>query len=258
MAQWGRNDQAVTANSSTTKETSSGAPIGTWALVKGSGSATTPIAMTPNGHFGNTSSGSRASVDVNMFGNTTPGAFIPGAAYGVFGAGANSSGAAGIELAVDNAAGRKLTHAGWQLRKAGTGPVVSVTYSGATATGYNNADILVVKSQQASGNATIAMTTNSSGGNLTLSITNAGAGFLTTTIPVSNLFITNSTGGTAAGNSTVGNSTVAWFTVNIGGRAGRVQYETLVAMGSLGAQTAAYGTAAAVADASDDTILPNA
>ena len=41
-----------------------------------------------------------------------------------------------------------------------------------------------------------------------------------------------------------------------GGRAGRVQYETLVAMGSLGAQTAAYGTAATVADASDDTILP--
>ena len=31
-----------------------------------------------------------------------------------------------------------------------------------------------------------------------------------------------------------------------GGRAGRVQYETLVAMGSLGAQTAAYGTAATV------------
>ena len=29
MAQYGRNDQAVTANSTTTKETSTGAPIGT-------------------------------------------------------------------------------------------------------------------------------------------------------------------------------------------------------------------------------------
>ena len=42
-----------------------------------------------------------------------------------------------------------------------------------------------------------------------------------------------------------------------GGRAGRVQYETLVAMGSLGAQTAAYGTPALVADASDDAQLPD-
>jgi hypothetical protein len=43
-----------------------------------------------------------------------------------------------------------------------------------------------------------------------------------------------------------------------GGRAGRVHYETIVAMGSLGAQTASYGTPAIVADASDDTVLPDA
>ena len=42
-----------------------------------------------------------------------------------------------------------------------------------------------------------------------------------------------------------------------GGRAGRVQYETLVAMGSLGAQTAAYGTPADPADATtDNTYFP--
>ena len=64
---------------------------------------------------------------------------------------------------------------------------------------------------------------------------------------------TNATGGTAAGNTTT-----TYFTVTAGGRAGRVHYETLVAMGSLGAQTAAYGTAATTADASDDTILPDA
>lgn len=46
-------------------------------------------------------------------------------------------------------------------------------------------------------------------------------------------------------------------TVGSGGRAGRVQYETLVAMGSLGAQSAAYGTAALVSDA-EDTIFPDA
>jgi hypothetical protein len=42
-----------------------------------------------------------------------------------------------------------------------------------------------------------------------------------------------------------------------GGRAGRVSYEVLVAMGSLGAQSAAYGTAALVPDASDNIVLAN-
>jgi hypothetical protein len=153
-------------------------------------------------------------------------------------------------MQVNRANGRTTNHAGWVIRKAGTGPIVSVVYSG-TASGYNNADILVVKSYQAGGNATIAMSTNSTGGNLSLTITNAGAGFLTTSIPVSNLAITNSTGGTAAGNSVV-----SGFTVTAGGRAGRVQVETLVAMGSLGQQGATYGTAATVADA-ENVIYPN-
>ena len=82
MAQWGRNDQSVTANSTTTVESSNGAPIGTYALVKGDQVNRVDGA---NAHFGNTSSGSRAGVDVNMFGNTTIGGFIPNAAIGVFG-----------------------------------------------------------------------------------------------------------------------------------------------------------------------------
>ena len=72
-------------------------------------------------------------------------------------------------------------------------------------------------------------------------------------------------GDTATGYVTVGGTYqgvahAGWVlrTEGTGGRAGRVQYETLVAMGSLGAQTAAYGTPAAVSDASDDTILPDA
>jgi hypothetical protein len=164
MAQWVRNDQAVTANSTTTKESSTGAPIGTYALVNGgstSNIATIAAAHTPNGHFGNTSSGSRAAIDAAMFGNTTQNAFRSGVAVGIFGVGANNGGAAGVEMANNSA--RAIAHAGWVLR-----------------------------------------------------------------------------------------------TVGSGGRAGRVQYETLVAMGSLGAQTAAYGTAATVADASDDTQIPDA
>jgi hypothetical protein len=72
-------------------------------------------------------------------------------------------------------------------------------------------------------------------------------------------------GDTATGVVTIGGTFkgvahAGWVlrTEGSGGRAGRVQYETLVAMGSLGAQTAAFGTPALVADASDDSILPDA
>ena len=236
MAQWGRNDQAVTANSTTTKETSNGAPIGTYTAVKAGGGA--------NAHFGNTSAGSRAATDVNMFNNTTPSAFLSGAAVGVFGVDTT-------EIAVSNSYG--VAHAGWNLRRAGTGSIVAGSFtSNSTTLGYNNADIVVIKSPVAGGNASFSMTTNATGGNLSLTLTNAGFGFNVVSIPTSNVFITNATGGTAAGNTTVTN-----FVVTAGGRAGRVHYETLVAMGSLGAQTAAYGTAALVADASDDTIFPD-
>lgn len=101
MAQWGRNDQSVTANSTTTTESSNGAPIGTYSLVKGIGSANTnPISMGANAHFGNTSSGSRANVDVNMYGNTTAGAFIPGQAVGVFAVSASMLGTSAGNLAL--------------------------------------------------------------------------------------------------------------------------------------------------------------
>jgi len=241
MPQWGRNDQAVTANSTTTVQTSNGAPIGTYTLVKGDQVGRTSGA---NAHFGNTSPESRANVDVRMFNNVTPGVFIPGQAVGIFGADAT-------EVAVSSAKG--IAHAGWLVRRAGTGSINSITFdTGATAEEYDNTDIIVVKSPQAGGNATITFTTNSTGGALEFVIQTAGAGFDLATIPTSNIFITNATGGTATGNNTLTN-----FIVTAGGRAGRVHFETLVAMGSLGAQTAPYGTPALVADADDDAILPD-
>ena len=99
---------------------------------------------------------------------------------------------------------------------------------------------------------TIHVSTNATGGNVQLTLTTAGYGFNLVTIPTSNLFITASGGGSAAGNTTV-----TYFTVAAGGRAGRVHHETLVAMGSLGAQTAAYGTPATANDSStDNTFFP--
>lgn len=238
MPLFGRNDQAVTANSTTTKESTSGAPIGTYTAVRLGGGA--------NAHFGNTSAGSRAATDVAMFNNTTPSAFLSGQAVGVFGVSATEMANNTLNNSPEHGA-----HAGWNLRRAGTGSIVSGSYTG-TGTGYSNADLLVARSPVAGGNATFGMTTNSTGGAVVLTLASAGFGFNLASIPTSNLAITNSTGGSAAGNTTVTN-----FVVRAGGRAGRVHHETLVAMGSLGAQTAAYGTPASTADAStDDGLFP--
>jgi hypothetical protein len=96
---WGRNDQAVNASSTSTVETSKGAPIGTYVLVKSSGSNTTPVLNNSNAHFGNTSAGSRANVDLAMYNNTTMSKFIPGQAVGIFGASATEVGNTTFQLA---------------------------------------------------------------------------------------------------------------------------------------------------------------
>lgn len=238
MSSWGRNDQAVTANATTTRVTSNGAPIGMYALVKAGGGA--------NANFGNTS-GTRAAADVNLFNNTTAGAFIPGMETGIFGVSAT-------EMAnnVLNGSKERGAHAGWNFRRAGTGPIVGI-FANATLAGYNNNDIITVRSPATGGaNARITFTTNATGGSLSFTIANPGSGFDLVTIPTSNISVTNATGGTAAGNTTVTN-----LVVTAGGRAGRIHHETIIAMGSLGAQTAAFGTPASVNDAaSDDALFP--
>ena len=100
---------------------------------------------------------------------------------------------------------------------------------------------------------------------IALSATNGGANIDLTDARAASGETHTIQGDTATGYVTVGGTFngvahAGWVlrTEGTGGRAGRVQYETLVAMGSLGAQTAAYGTPAAVSDASDDTILPDA
>lgn len=231
MTLFGRNDQAVSASANV--ESTTGEPIGVYTAVKLGGGA--------NAHYANTS-GSRANVDVQMFDNTTPGAFLSGMAVGVFGVSAT-------EMANNrlNHSSEMPTHAGWNLRRAGTGPIINFTSTN-TGTAYNNNDIITVKSPSTGGvNATVTFTTNATGGNIQFTITNSGSGFNLVTIPTSNIFVTNATGGAAAGNSTV-----TYFVATAGGRAGRVHYETLVAFGSLGAQTASYGTPASANDASTD------
>jgi hypothetical protein len=322
MPLWGRNDQSVTANSVTTAETSNGAPIGTYALVKKGGGA--------NAHFGNTSPGSRANTDVAMFGNTTMNGFIPGRADGIFGVDTTEVNVTNSSLAVTyvtssgsgyganavvtltfangttnvsavNTTVNSTTLAGevtsLNINVAGSGitsdPTVSIAAPAAinivaNSTGFSNTnDTLIVSSANSrwmagdrlyysvpTGNTPIAPLT----GNAFYFVTFAN----TTTIKIAteaggaNIDITDARvtnpgethtiqGDTATGVVTIGGTFkgvahAGWVlrTEGSGGRAGRVQYETLVAMGSLGAQTAAFGTPALVADASDDSILPDA
>lgn len=235
MTLWGRNATSVTANSTTTKETSTGAPIGLWRYIRGGQTGTganTP--HTANANFGNTSPGSRANNDVLMFQNVTTSSFVFGAQVGIFPVSATEQ-----SNNVKNASADHPAHAGWNLRTAWTGPIVNVTYTG-TATSYTNGDLVTVVPTSPGVNATAVISTNATGGALTFKITAPGSGFFTVNA-TPNAVYQNSTGGA----TTTGSG--ATFQATAGGRAGRIHYETIVAMGSLGAQTAAYGTPATTA-----------
>jgi hypothetical protein len=319
MPLWGRNDQAVTANSTTTKESSNGAPIGTYALVKGGGGA--------NAHFGNTSSGSRASVDSAMFTNTTISAFVPGQAVGVFGIDTTemglSSGPLGLARVTFGGSGYSAnatvtitaTNGGtsgaanaFANTTAGVGGKITAINVTANGSGYvtnptvvisaptalnitantsgvsNTADVLLLATANSrfqagdrlfygvpTGNTAIPNLVGNTFYFVTFANTTALA--LSTTLGGSNVDIATTvavagqthtlTGDTATGviltrgakNGGVAHAGWVVRREGTGGRAGRVHYETLVAGGSLGAQTAAYGTAATTADGNDDIVL---
>jgi len=154
-----------------------------------------------------------------LFGNTTVGAFVEGAAVGQFGV-------SSAEMANTNGESSKVTHSGWVLRTAGTGSItdIAVTVGG---TAYDNADTFAVTSDGT--NATGTIGTDGSGVITSVTITAAGDGF-----DLKNPTVTITTG-TGSG---------ATLTATAGGRAGRVQYETLVAMNTI------------TGDATDDTELP--
>ena len=329
MAQWGRNDQAVTANSTTTKESSNGAPIGTAALVKFGGQNTSVRVDAANAHFGNTSAGSRANVDVAMFENTTLNAFIPGQAVGVYGVDATemgfttgstngvyrvTSGGSGYganavvtltfangvaNVSAANSTVNSTSNAGRvtaltsnvTIAAIGDKPVLTIAAPAAinitaNSTGFSNTtDTIAVTTANSkwqvgdrlyysvpTGNTPIAPLTGNtyyyvSFANTTriaLSATSTGANVditdarVTATGEVHTIQGDTATGLLIPSGAKIGGAAHAgWVlrTEGTGGRAGRVQYEVLVAMGSLGAQTAAYGTPALVADGADDNVL---
>jgi len=142
------------------------------------------------------------------YSNTAINAFIGKNAIGIFGVDTTEQTAATVAQGIPQ-------HAGWVIRKVGTGPITTIT-ANTGAVGVNSFIIFsqgdgIAGSGNTAANASISVNT---------------AGYIT------NITITNfgNYANTPIATPNTGN---AAFTVTVGGRAGRVQTETLVAMGSM-------------------------
>ena len=124
-------------------------------------------------------------------------------------------------------------HAGWVSLKIGTGPIASISASGAT--GINASGFLLITDGSVLGQGTganISFTTANSQNTLAASSSNAQLNtFGTFTIVNGGSLYSNATAIVLGPNiSSISNGTIS---VVLGGRGGRVQTETLVAMGSI-------------------------
>jgi hypothetical protein len=154
------------------------------------------------------------------YGNTSIDAFVTDLALGTFGVDSTEAG-------ITTGEGKKIQHAGWNLRKSGTGPVLSITAN----TGATSPD----------GNVYITFT-----GGGTDTITANAQVFVNSISDVITTIVVNDGGKYSSTPTAAAVNSDAVFTVTMGGRANRVQYETLVAMGSM------------TGDGDDDAIFPDA
>lgn len=173
-----------------------------------------------------------------LYQNNTPGAFLnnnvpQNRTLGMFGVSA-------AETANTQGEGPKVPHSGWNLRKAGTGPLMSIAIT-AAGKQYSNGDVITINPgvSPIGANATAIIATNGLGNIVSTSITAFGIGFVNAT-PTA-ITVANSTGGATTGS-------LATFAAAAGGRAGRVTYETLVTIS--GQDTTNLGTSG------DDGLLP--
>ena len=164
-----------------------------------------------------------------MFGNTQIAAFNTGLreTTGIFGVDVT-------EQTVSMSSNTHPQHAGWVLVTRGTGPIISVT--------ANTSSVATNTALTLTGGGTGAVQAN-----VYISV-NAQGYVVNSAIQIHEL--NDFVGGnylTVPAHGTAGN---AVFTFTLGGRAGRSQTETLVAMGTI-------GVGAVVADAADDAIFPD-
>ena len=157
-----------------------------------------------------------------LYGNTTPSAFIANNALGIFGVDSTES-------SVTTGESPYIQHAGWNLRKAGSGPVIKIEIANPGANYASDGFIVFTGGGGSGANASYTVNTTSK---IITSVTlnSGGSDYITTPTAT-------------AANGTSVNS--ASFVVTMGGRSNRIQYETLVAMGSM------------TGDGSDDTLFPD-
>lgn len=125
------------------------------------------------------------------------------------------------------------THAGWVSLKIGTGPITNISVAGGT--GINAAGYLMITDGSVLGQGTganISFTTANSQNTLqTYSSNSAWNTYGTLTIASGGSLYSNASAITIRTNGA--NTSLGTFTVTLGGRAGRIATETLVAMGSI-------------------------
>lgn len=155
--------------------------------------------------------GSTPQVTANgqvYYGNTKTDAFITNAQIGIYGIDTTEKG-----ITTGDAVAAQ--HAGWNLRKAGMGPVLTITAnSGAVA---SNSYITFSGGSKVTGSGNTAA-------NARIYVNTAGY-IMNVTVLSGGLYANTPVATANSGNSSL--------TITMGGRANRVQMETLVAMGSM-------------------------
>ncbi len=155
--------------------------------------------------------GTTGSVSANAqtyYANTQVNATVQNAALGVFGVDTT-------EMTNATAAQGIPQHPGWVVRKVGVGPITSVT-ANAGAVGVN-------ATMQITGGNGIGATTGNTPATVVVRVN--------TTNHIVGVDVT--VGGLYANTPVINAMSNAVFTITMGGRANRVQTETLVAMGSM-------------------------
>jgi hypothetical protein len=142
------------------------------------------------------------------YSNTAINAFIDDAAIGIFGVNTTEQTAATSAQGVPQ-------HAGWVLRKVGMGPITSIT--------ANSGAVGVNATMTITGGNGIGATTGSSPATVVVRVNTANY--------IIGVDVVN--GGLYANTPVINAMSNAAFTITMGGRANRVQTETLVAMGSI-------------------------
>jgi hypothetical protein len=152
------------------------------------------------------------------YANTKLGSFITNAGIGVFGV----SAAEQANSSLDTATG-KPTHAGWVIRKVGMGPILTIT-ANSGAVGANGT--LVVRANSGFSNTGSNGLTSIVQANVYVIVNSAGYVQNSQIQIVNPGFYANTPVLTPASGNAV-------FTITMGGRANRVETETIVAMGSM-------------------------